>query len=509
MAKIRNLTTFEKARPGDIEPGTQPFETLGRVNPLDEAGVGGTAVYGGFIEEKEKDATVKGTRKYQTYSDLIANVTIVAAAVRFYLNLIAKAEWKVEASEADESGEFAERVEAMMEDMETPWHRIVRRLAMFRFYGFAVMEWIASRDEDGTIVMKDVRSRPQLTIEQWFLDRGGRVMGCLQRSPQTFETIPIPRAKMIYVVDDSINDSPEGLGLFRHVVESCHRLRRLQQLEGYGYESDLRGIPVGRAPLVELEQLVRSKKITKAKADEMIEGLDKFIKNHIKNPSLGILLDSTPYKQTGENRTPSSTPQWGLELLDGGTYGHDSVHNAIMRIIREVARVLGVEHLLLGEGSAASRSLADNKSTAFHLIVDSTLKEIRVQVEKDYVDRVWELNGWDDEMKPKLKTETLNFQDAEQLASVLASMATAGIQLDRQDEAIQELFDILGLTRLAPLEEMDPDMLLSSRQSQEMAMEIAGAKEQNGEEGEDDEDEGPRPNSRNTDEDAADEDDDD
>lgn len=474
-------------QPTDVDLPTSP-------SPLEEIGVGGTAVFGGYIQEAEEDAALRGTAKYKEYSNCAANVAIVGAALRSFLNSISEATWKVEPPEdgGEQGEELAETVQAMLFDMDTPLHRIVRRLAMFKFYGFAVAEWIAKRRDDGLIGMRDVRSRPQITIERWILDRGGRVLGVVQVDPQTSESRPIPRAKLVYVVDDSLNDSPEGTGLFRHIVDSCHRLRRLQQLEGFGYEADLRGVPVGRAPLAELDNLVRAKKISKEKAQELLDGLQSFIKNHVKNPKLGIMLDSTPYKQTGENRTPSNTPLWDLSLLDGGTYSLAEVAEAISRIQREIARILGVEHMLLGENSAGTRSLSGDKVRAFAQMIDSALKEIREQMEADWLGPLWEMNGWPEELKPTLKTEAASFRNAAELAATLRDLSTAGVQVDRQDEAVQEIMDLMGLTRLKPLAEMDTDLLLSAEASQQMAMDIAGTKVETSDESGDTDTEPPR-----------------
>lgn len=470
---------FAKVDPVE-EQGRRPDDVPVQQNPNPEEGlgVGGTAIYSGYIEEREKDAELRGTRKYRTYSDCLANVAIVAAGVRAFLNFVADAEWKAEPAdpENEQAVELAQDVETMLHDMDTPLHRAVRRLAMFKFYGFACSEWIAKRRDDGIIAMRDLQARPQVTIERWVLAADGTVEGIIQRSPQTSRDIPIPRKKLVYVVDDALNDSPEGLGLFRHITETCKRLRRFQQLEGFGYEGDLRGIPVGRAPIAELETMIKQKKLTKAKAEELLSGLDSFIRNHIKNPNLGILLDSTPYKQTGENRTPSSTPQWDIELLDGGTYSLEEVAEAIMRMNREIARILGVEHMLLGENSAGTRSLSSDKVAAFAQLVDGALKEVRIQMEKDWLGPIWELNGWDPELKPTLKVESQSFRDPMEIAEVFRSLAAAGVQVDRQDEAVQELMDLMGVSRLKPLEDIDADLVLSAEQAQENAMQVMEGK---------------------------------
>jgi hypothetical protein len=346
----------------------------------------------------------------------------------------------------------------------------VRRLAGHRFYGFALGEWVAKRNDDGTIGFKNVVALAQMTIDRWLLEKNGSVLGAVQTSPQTGKDTSIPRAKLVYVVDDAINDSPEGYGLMRHVVDSVRRLMRLQELELWGYAGDLRGIPVARAPLAELDKAVKNKVITKVQADALVTGLDSFVKNHVKNPDLGIMLDSTPYKGTGEQRTPVNVPQWDLTLLDGGTYSLEAVMAAIVRIQREIARVFGVEHLMLGENSAGSRSLSNDKTQSFGLMVDSALTEIREALERDLLKPLFELNGWDTDLMPSLKTEAQAFRNLAELSAVIRDLATAGVQVDRQDEAVQEIMELAGLSRLMPLSEIDTDLVLSSEDAQAQAM---------------------------------------
>lgn len=431
------------------EDGRRPDIRPTNVSPTQQIGVGGTAVYAGHLQTLETDARLTGLQRYKTYSDILANVSIVAASVRFFLNIVSKAEWRVVPPE--ESGargqELADLVQEMLGDMETPWHRIVRRAAMYRYYGFGIQEWTAKNREDGAIGFLDVEPRPQITIERWDTDRHSKVLGVVQRSPQTQEEIAIPREKVVYLVDDSLSDSPEGLGLFRHLTKVAARLMRYEQLEGFGFELDLRGVPLVRAPLTQLSKMVKAGSISEAQKTALLEPLNDFVSNHIKNPALGMLLDSQPWQTTDEKATPSGPPQFGVELLDGGSYSLEEIATAIRRINLEIARILGTEHLLLGDDSRGSFALSKDKSNNFALIVDSTLKELREAFEKDLLGPLWLMNGWPEELKPTLVTDTTAIRDVEQLTAALRNLATAGVVLDREDPAVHEIFtDVLGLT---------------------------------------------------------------
>ena len=414
-------------------------------SPTKTKGVPGTAIFGGFVQEDEKNNTLVGTKKYRTYSELLANTSIVAAGTRYFLNLVAKARWKLTpADDSEEAQRYADIITKQLSSMDTSWSRIVRRAAMYRFYGFSIQEWTAIK-KDGFFEFSDIAPRPQVTIQRWDVNRVGKVAGVGQLSPQTAQEIYLPRNKLIYIVDDSINDSPEGLGLFRHIVSDSARLARYEQLEGYGFESDLRGIPVGRAPFAALQDGVDTGLFTKKDMENAITPIKSFVTNHIKNPALGLLLDSITYQSEDEAGTPSSTYQWDVELLKGSATSFSDIAVAIERVNRDIARTLGVEGLLLGENTTGSHALSSDKSLNFALIVDSTLGELVDTFQRDMIQRLWQLNGWPEEMRPTFNTDAAQHRDITQITQALKDMAAAGGKLSMNDPAINSVREMLGL----------------------------------------------------------------
>lgn len=427
------------------------------VSPTETKGTPGNPVIGGYIITDEKNPKLSGVRKYKTYSDLLANVSIVAAGVRYFLNLVSKAEWKVKpADDTDEAKRYADIVTKQMKNMKTSWSRVVRRSAMYRFYGFSVQEWTAEK-KDGMLLFKDIAPRPQVTIEKWDTDSTGEVIGIIQTSSIDHSEVYLPRKKTIYVVDDSLNDSPEGLGLFRHIVASCDRLQRYEQLEGYGFESDLRGIPVGRAPFATLQEQVRNDEMTQQEMNDAITPIKSFVTNHIKNPALGILLDSMTYQDEGDAGAFSTIPQWSVDLLKGSATSFADVATAIERVNREIARTLGVEGLLLGESTSGSHALSKDKSLNFALIVDSTLTELVDTYEKDMIHRLWEINGWPEDMRPTFNTEAIQHRDITQITAAIKDLADAGAMVLGNDPAVLEIYEMLGLS--APPERTEADFI--------------------------------------------------
>ena len=439
----------------DFRPQKTPTKTIG---------MPGTAVFGGFVDEGEKNADLQGQKRYITYSNLLANTSIVAASVRYALNLIGKADWIVEpVDDSAEAVRIAEWFEQeLFSAMDTPWHRVVRRTASYRFYGFSIQEWTAIRREDGSLGIKSVEPRPQHTIWLWVLDKQGKVEGVVQRPPQDYIERDLPRAKLVYAVDDSLSDSPEGLGLFRHVVEAVNRLAEYEKLEGIGFESDLRGIPIGRAPVQELNKMVKQGVLSKEQADQQLLALRTFLTSHKKSANLAMLLDSSVFESKGDNKTPSGQQQWNLELLSTNATSAPELAQAIQRLNREVARVLGTESILLGESGAGSLAMAKDKSDQFAMVIDSTTKELAETFEADLIMPFMKLNGWDPELAPTLKPSKIQHRTVEEITAALRDLAASGAMLAPDDEAINSIRKLLGLPEV-DLEQLAEDAALMSQ----------------------------------------------
>ena len=430
------------------------------VSPTKTIGVSGTAVYGGEIQTNERNQQLTGLEKYRTYSDILSNVSVVAAGTRYFLNLLSKADWTVQPASGEgvneaQAEQLALLVEDMMHDMTTPWFRVVRRAAMYRFYGFSVQEWTAKRREDGVLGMMDIEPRPQATIDRWDVDITGTVHGMIQDSPQTGREIYLPRGKVIYVVDDTLSDSPEGMGIFRHLAEPATRLQELQKFEAYGFEMDLRGVPILRAPIAAIRAAVAAGEMDADEARSAIADLNAYLQSHSRRPDSGLLLDSAVYMTTDERQSPSQVKQWDLETVQGSSADSAvAVGTAIERLNRELARMLGVEHLLLGGDGAGSLALSRDKTNNFGLLVDSSLTELTVSMENDFLGPLWRINGWDPDLMPSFRTEQIQYRDIEQITAALKDIAIAGLTPD--DPAINEVRRLLGLSD-AP--EVDEDLL--------------------------------------------------
>lgn len=434
------------SRIGDLFRNQGP---LPKVTPMKEMGVSGTAVFGGIVQNRERDSRLYGHQKWLTFSELMTNTSIVSAGTRYMLNLIAYSKWTVEpADESDEAKKVAEFVEEVINDTETPWKRIMRRAAIYRFHGFGIQEWTAKRRDDGKIGFEDIESRPQHTIERWEVNDSGTVIGVWQRAPMGGDLLYLPRGKILYLVDDSLTDSPEGIGIFRHLVEPWERLKTYLQLEGRGFERDLRGIPIGRLPYTEIRKAVAAGHITTEQATKITKDIEHFVEMQTKSSDTSIVLDSIPYiNQTASGPAFVGSMQYGLELLNGGSQGFAEMGAAIDRTVHDMARIIGVENILLGDKGGGSRALSADKSQNFYLVVNGTLDEIKDGGNKDVIGPLCDLNGIKKEMRPKLKHSEVSFRSVNEVTTSLQQMAAAGAVLAPNDPAIDDVRDLLGISQ--------------------------------------------------------------
>lgn len=449
-----------------------------RVTPMREQGVSGTAVWGGYPQQREKSSEWVGRQKYITSTEMASNISIVAAGIHYFLNLISQPSWTVRPSsdEDQEAIELAEWTEMVLNKMTTPWYRVVRKAGMFRFHGFGIQEWTAIRRDDGTTGLKDVEARPQHTIERWEVDLDGTVTGVWQRAPQTSQLIGLPRGKLLYLVDDTMTDSPEGLGIFRHLGASYNRLKQYIDLETRAYERDLRGIPIGRMPLAEINAAVKSGELTEAEAAQMTTAMENILQTQVKGNSTSLLLDSAPYRSVAaDGDRIASVMKWAFELLKGDAAGQAEIAEAIERTQREMARIIGCEQLMMhGEGA---RALSEDKSRNTYLIANSVLRHIVTQTQHDIIDPLWMLNGYDPEKKPELVAQDVAFKSVQEVTKALTDMATAGAVLAPNDKVIDDVRDMLGVSRTPTPEENEEaiaDGILPDPEEEAAAMAAEG-----------------------------------
>lgn len=429
--------------------------SMPRVTPFTEQGVVGTVVYSGYIHNRERSPKWSGQQKYITIADMAVNTSIIAAGVRYTSGLVAHPKWAVHpAVEGDAEAEAAaELVESIINDLNTPWSHVVRRAYMYKFYGFGLQEWTAKRRLDGKVGLATIAPRPQFTVDRWEIDDAGIVAGVWQLSPKTGAPIGIPRSKLMYLVDNTLSDSPEGVGVFRHLAEPWERLKMFHDLEARAFERDLRGIPIGRIPYTLINEAVKAGQLTETKAKDMVKSMEDFVQIAVKQSDTGLTIDSAPYvSQAADGDKVTGTMQWGLELLQGAGGGMVEIASSIKRTQFEMATIMCVQQLLYGmEGTSGNRALSKDMSQNLYLMANASLTDIAAGVDHDIIGPICLLNNIPDAKRPKCEVEDVAFKDAESVANTLSKMAQAGAVLSPDDPVIQDVRELMGVSAPTPI----------------------------------------------------------
>ncbi len=157
-------------------------------------------------------------------------------------------------------------------------------------------------------------------------------------------------------------------------------------------------------------------------------------------------MDSLPYfSDSDAGDQVSGVPQWGFELLSGAGVGHAEIRAAIDGLQREIARIMGVEHLMMGD-IGGNRSLAEDKSRNLYLIANSVLKYVASTVKSDIVVPIFKLNGFPMDKMPSVETEDVTFKNADAVTGALQRMASAGAPLTPNDPVINDIRELLGVS---------------------------------------------------------------
>lgn len=449
FGKLAGAFGFGTAR---AAPNTQPI------------GSDGVQAYAGYLASTEQNTKLAGRQRWTTYANMVANNATIATGTRLRCDLLGGTKWtaipnKRGGPNADRGVEIV--TQGLLEaQMPTPWTVAVRKQSLSEIYGFALHEWVIKRRDDGMIVFADLQHRPQHTIDRWSKPSGQAGWDAVGQQTREGDNPVIPRNRLWYSVDNTLTESPEGMGLLRHVVQLAEQVAVLEAIEGFAFETDLRGTPVARAPFGDLyaDELIKAggdKDKAKAAVRERTEVVRGFLQNLIKTPEKlqYLYLDSGTYRGSDPN-TISQVQKWAIELLRGDARGLAEIDTVIRRKQLEMARVFSIEFVLMGGDGSGSGSLAQHadKTSLLAQSLASSLSDLSADATRDLARPLVALNGLDpDTCTPTLQAEPISMDAVLSVCQALASLAASGLP-----QGSPQRNEILERLHLAPEDPPDP-----------------------------------------------------
>jgi phage gp29-like protein len=120
------------------------------------------------------------------------------------------------------------------------------------------------------------------------------------------------------------------------------------------------------------------------------------------------------------------------------------INPIINRYQHDIARSVLSEFLLLGT-SGGSYALSKSKTDLFLRALESYIQAIVDVLNKQLVERLWQLNGLDYDLMPTIKAGDVAPHDLREIAAFLRNLNGANIDVSSHPEVIKDLMDIAEL----------------------------------------------------------------
>jgi len=416
-------------------------------------GVAGDNTRNGQIRSDEFLPELRGKRAIKKYREMRENDSTIGAVMYAVEQILRDVDLKVKP--VDESSEDAKReaqfVESVLEDMDHTLDDHISEALAFLSYGFAWFEIVYKRREgmdtqnpkkrskysDGRIGVRKIASRAPWTVSRFDVDqKTGDILGLYQEGSYGNNKHYIPTRKSLYYRTTSINNDPAGRPIIRNAYTSYEYLNNLQNIEAIAVERELAGIPVARIPAEYL-----SPDATAAQKGFVAE-MQTILRDVKFNEQGYLMVPSDTYP--GKEGEPTNVRMVDVELMSSQGNRNIDIDPIVKRYQHDIARSVLSEFLLLGT-SGGSYALSKSKTDLFLRALESYIQAIVDVLNKQLVERLWQLNGLNYDLMPTITAGDVAPHDLREISSFLRNLNGAGIDVSNHPEVVQDLMDVAEL----------------------------------------------------------------
>lgn len=414
-------------------------------------GVSGKNTYTGDIRADEFLQELRGKRAIQKYREMRDNNAIVGSIMYAVEQTLRDVKITVKpANDTSVAKQEAEFLQSVLDDMDHSLDDHVSESLSYLTYGFSWFEVIYKRREgdfrspkknskyeDGRIGIKKIAIRAPWTVESFEVDqKTGEILGMIQESAWGKTPTMIPVEKSVYYRTTSLNNDPSGRSVLRNAYTSYQYLNKIQSYEAIAIERELHGVPVGRMPAEYMS--------SDASDDQAnLRGQFERILRDLKNNEQGYaLLPSDLYVDS--DGKPTSQRLMDIELITANGSRSIDIDPIVKRYQHDIARSLMAEFLMLGS-SSGSYALSKTKTDLFLRSLESYINTIVDVLNKQLVERLWQLNGLPWDTMPKLVAGDVAAHDLAAVSSLIRNMNNADVLLYQHPETIADIMSIAEL----------------------------------------------------------------
>ena len=354
-------------------------------------------------------------------------------------------------NDTPEAQKEAEFVQSVLDDMDHTLDDHMAEALSCLSYGFAWFEVVykrrvgptqssdkkRSKYTDGRMGVRKIAMRAPWTISRFDVDQQtGDVNGIYQDVGYNASKNYIPTRKSLYYRTTSLNGDPSGRSILRNAYTSYEYLNNLQAIEAIAVERELAGIPVARIPSEYLSSDATSSQVSfKNNLEQILRDVKFNEQGYIITPS-----DTYPDK----DGSPTNIRLVDVELMSSSGSRNIDIDPIVKRYQHDIARSVLSEFLMLGS-QGGSYALSKSKTDLFLRALESYVQQIVDVLNKQLVERLWELNGLDYSLMPTIKAGDVAPHDLREIAGFLRNLNGADINVSDHPEVIQNLMDIAEL----------------------------------------------------------------
>ena len=430
-------------------------------------GVSGENTINGQIRSDEFLPELRGKKAIRKYREMRDNDSTIGAVMYATEQVLRDVDLKVcpinDSAEAKREADF---VESVLCDMDHTLDDHIAEALSCLSYGFAWFEVVykrrvgptqsndkkRSKYTDGRMGVRKIAMRAPWTVSRFDVDnKTGDIQGVYQDGGYAGTTKHyIPSRKSLYYRTTSLNGDPSGRSILRNAYTSYEYLNNLQAIEAIAVERELAGIPVARIPSEYLSPDATSSQVQfKSNLEQILRDVKFNEQGYIITPS-----DTYPDK----DGSPTNIRLVDIELMSSNGKRNLDIDPIVRRYQHDIARSVLSEFLMLGGGNNGSYALSKSKTDLFLRALESYIQAIVDVLNKQLVERLWQLNGLNYDLMPCIKAGDVAPHDLREIAAFLRNLNGADINVSDHPEVIQDLMDIAELN-------YDPDTEVSTETS--------------------------------------------
>ena len=415
-------------------------------------GVAGGNTHNGQIRADEFLPELRGKKAIRKYREMRDNDSTVGAVMYSVEQILRDVDLDVKpVDDSDAAKVEADFVKSVLNDMDHTLDDHIAEALSFLSYGFGWFEVIYKRRvgptersdkkhskyTDGRLGVKKIAARAPWTINKFDVDqKTGDVLGIEQEVGFMGGKNYIPLNKSLYYRTTSINGDPSGRSILRNAYTSYEYLNNLQAIEAIAVERELAGIPVARIPAEYLSG------DASAAQTGFVHNLQQILRDVKFNEQGYIILPSDTYPD--KDGAPSSTRLVDIELMASNGKRNIDINPIVSRYQHDIARSVLSEFLLLGS-SGGSYALSKSKTDLFLRALESYIQAIVDVLNKQLVERLWQLNGLNYDLMPTIVSGDVAPHDLREVAAFLRNLNGANIDVSSHPEVVKDLMDIADL----------------------------------------------------------------